>query len=484
MRILRSATLAATCLVALPLAAAAQTAGETAVPGPDSVSVAIYNGGIGLIHDNRRIQLQDGTNQLAFPGVSRGLRPATAVLEPTAKDSGFSVVEQNFEFRQINHQNILRAYVGRKVRVVQRHPTTGEENTIEAELLSVDGGVVLKIGDRIETGTPGRLVFDGLPPGLRPSPTLLATVQSGGVQTVPVKLSYLTSGLGWQADYVASLAPDEKSLDLNVWITLTNTTGVDYKDATLRLVAGTVNVVSGGGRSRGERAEGMVVARAAVPSTDGAQVSGAKFADYHVFTVNRPVTLLDRQTKQILLMKAAAVPARKEFRVDGSANPRRLGGIQKPAVHVFLEIENEKKAKLGTPLPQGVVRVYRADAKSEALFIGEDRIGHTPEGRKVRLRLGQTFDITAERKQTDYSAKGFVKSGPGKRGFEAAYEVELKNAGKEDAEVIVAERIPGDWRILEESSRHVKKTVSLVEWTVRVPAGGKAVHRYRVRTIY
>lgn len=472
--------LAAACILAAP--AYAQQASETAVSGPDSVDVAIYNNGLGLVHDKRRVQLKQGVNQLAFPNVSRGLRPATVVLGAEAKDAKFSVLEQNFEFRQLNRKNILKAYVGRKVRVVTRHPTTGEEKSVDAELISVDGGIVLKIGDRIETGTPGRLVFDGLPPGLRASPTLLATVQSGSAQTLPLKLSYITGGLGWQADYVASLAPDDKSLDLNVWITLTNTSGIDYKDAALRLVAGTVNVVSQ--RVRRRVAKGAMEVAAAPPRDGGGGVSGAKFADYHVFTVNRPVTILDRQTKQITLMKAAAVPVRKEFRVVSGASARRQGGVQKPPVNIYIEFENEKKSKLGTPLPAGVVRVYKAAAKAESLFVGEDRIGHTPEGRKVRLRLGQTFDITAERKQTDYSAKGFVKSGPGKRGFEAEYEIELKNAGKNPVEVLVVERIPGDWRILDETSRHKKFSATEAHWVVTVPAKGKVVHQYRVRTVY
>lgn len=478
----RSIAAAITLLVAAATPALAQQSGEIAVTGPDSVSVAIYNNGLGLVHDQRRVQLGRGVNQLAFPNVSRALRPATVVLEAAAKDGTLAVLEQNFEFRQLNRKNILRAYVGRKVRVVTRHPTTGEEKSVEAELISVDGGIVLKIGDRIETGTPGRLVFDGLPPGLRVSPTLLATVESGSAQTLPVQLSYLTGGLGWQADYVASLAPDEKSLDLNVWITLTNTSGIDYKDAALRLVAGSVNVVSPAPRLR--RSADMERVAAAAVSGGGGGVSGAKFADYHVFTVNRPVTILDRQTKQIVLMKAAAVPVRKEFRVESAASQRRQGGVQKPPVSIYIEFENEKKSRLGTPLPAGVVRVYKNARNTGSLFVGEDRIGHTPEGRKVRLRLGQTFDVTAERKQTDYSAKGFVKSGPGKRGFEAAYEVELKNAGKDDVEVLIVERIPGDWRILEETSRHKKFSATEAHWTVRVPAGGKAVHRYRVRTVY
>lgn len=483
---MNSRTLAAAALSAFVAAATpalAQQKGETAVTGPDSVAVAIYNNGLGLVHDTRRVQLGKGVNQLAFPNVSRALRPATVVLEAAAKDGKLTVLEQNFEFRQLNRKNILRAYVGRKVRVVTRHPTTGEEKSTEAELISVDGGIVLKIGDRIETGTPGRLVFDGLPPGLRVSPTLLATVESGSAQTLPVRLSYLTGGLGWQADYVASLAPDEKSLDLNVWITLTNTSGIDYKDAALRLVAGTVNIVSRRDYSRVAKARALEVA-AAPPPRNGGGVSGAKFADYHVFTVNRPVTILDQQAKQIGLMKASAVPVRKEFRVTSGVSPRRQGGVQKPPVSIFIEFENEKKSRLGTPLPGGVVRVYKNGKNTGSLFVGEDRIGHTPEGRKVRLRLGQTFDVTTERKQTDYSAKGFVKSGPGKRGFEVAYEMELKNAGKQDVEVLIVERIPGDWRILEESSRHMKFSATEAHWTVRVPAGGKAVHRYRVRSVY
>jgi hypothetical protein len=200
------------------------------------------------------------------------------------------------------------------------------------------------------------------------------------------------------------------------------------------------------------------------------------FFDYHLYTLGRPTTIADNQTKQVALLSAANVAATKEYRLAGGSYvyQQRIAPIAKPKVAVTLEFANDDKAGVGLPLPAGVVRVYKRDGSGQVQFVGEDRIDHTPKGEKVRLNVGNAFDVTAERKQTEFSRIGPQIS-------ESAHEVTLKNSRAEPVTVIVTETLPGDWTMLQESAKHTKLTSSQAEWHIVVPAGGSARLTYKVR---
>ncbi|MCK9380121.1 MAG: DUF4139 domain-containing protein [Sulfuritalea sp.] len=434
----------------------------------EAVAVTVYNDDLALVKERRRVDLPAGLTRLSLREVAAQMRPETALLRAVTGQP-LSLIEQNFDFDLLTPQKLLEKYVGREVTVIRSHPTTGEDRREKATVLAAGQGTVLRFADRIETGVPGRLAFDSVPPNLRERPTLSVLLEAAGGKQA-VELSYLTAGLSWKADYVANLSVDGKNLDLNGWVTLTNRSGAGFDNTTLQLVAGTVNRV----RQTDSRAYAMPApAPARAKATEATQEA---LMDYHLYSFERPTSIADNQTKQLALLSASAVPVRREYLLAGNDWYYRdrygqIGQKLKPAV--FLEFEN-KGGQLGKPLPAGIVRVYARDSKGAAQFVGEDRIAHTAKNEKLQLRLGEAFDITAERRQTSYRkiADNVV---------ETAYRIELRNAKEEAVTVRVQEPLPGDWEMLQESQKHTKESSRLASWNVAIPAGGTTVLEYAVR---
>ncbi|WP_374568771.1 DUF4139 domain-containing protein [Ideonella sp.] len=443
-----------------------------------SVAVTIYNADLALVKDTRRLTLERGANRIALRDVSATMRPETAQLRSVSNPGSFSLLEQNFDFDLLTPAALLEKSVGKTVRIVKTHPTSGAETTESAQVLSAHDGVVLKIGDRIETGLPGRIVFDGVPANLRDRPTLVTELDSQRAGPQEVELSYLTKGLAWRADYVAELSADDRVIDLNGWFTLTNQSGTSYSNAKLQLVAGDVNLVQEEPMEADEAADGRVYA----PPPE-VTVSQEALFEYHLYTVGRPTTLADQQTKQVALLNASGVPVTKELVLQGQEgyytdSVGEIGKTLKTAV--YIEFANREDTHLGEPLPKGVVRLYKRDSAGNAQFVGEDSIDHTPKNETVRLHVGDAFDVTADKKQTDWRQRDSKKRS--REIHESAYEIVLHNAKPEAVTVAVREPVPGDWTMLQESQPHRKVAAGTAEWRVKVPAEGSATLKYRVLT--
>jgi len=430
----------------------------------------VYNDDLALVKERRSVVFATGVNRLSLREVAAQMRPETALLR-AASGAPLSLIEQNFDFDLLTPQKLLEKYVGREVSVIRMHPTSGEERTEKATVLAAGQGTVLRFADRIETGVPGRLAFDSVPSNLRDRPTLSVLLDAaGGKQSV--ELSYLTSGVSWKADYVANLSTDGKQLDLNGWVTLTNRSGAAFDNATLQLVAGTVN------RVRSAQPLLAYAMAAPAPRAKSMEATQEALMDFHLYSFERPTSIADNQTKQLALLSASAVPVRREYLLAGNdwiyrerySQSGQVGQKLKPAI--FVEFDN--KAPLGKPLPAGVVRVYAKDSKGAAQFVGEDRIEHTAKNEKLKLRLGEAFDITAERKQTSYKRIADNVS-------ESAWRIELRNAKDEPVTVKVQEPLPGDWEVTQESQKHSKESARVAAWNVTVPAGGSTVLEYAVR---
>jgi hypothetical protein len=440
------------------------------------VAVTIYNDDLALVKDTRRVRLARDASLLAWREVSARMRPETAQLRNLSNPDGFRLLEQNFDFDLLTPEKLLEKYIGREVAVIRVNPATGAETRETATVLATNGGVVLQFADRVETGVPGRLAFSGVPDTLRDKPTLVISLVNPAAGPQNLELSYLTGGLSWRADYVAELNASDDRLDLNGWVTLTNQSGAAYPNARLQLVAGDLNRV----RDAQPRALATMAAKVA----DAAEMQQESLFEYHLYTLQRPTTLAENQTKQVALMAAARVPVKKEFLLEGanyyySGQHGELG--QKIKVGVFVEFDNKGEG-LGIPLPRGVIRLYKKDSQGNAQFVGEDRIDHTPKNETVRLKLGDAFDVTADRKQTAFqklagtSRYNYV--------FESAYEIVLKNAKPEAVTVTVREPMPGDWAMVSESQPHTTAASGTAEWKVSVPAEGKTTLSYRVRVRY
>lgn len=442
------------------------------------LAITIYNQDLALIKDSRSVVLERGENALAWRDVSARMRPETALLRNSARPESFRLIEQNFDFDLLTPQKLLEKHVGRSLRVIKTHPASGAETSEEATLLSANGGTVLQFADRIEAHPPGRLAYQTLPDNLRAQPTLVIRLDAAEAGRQALELAYLSAGLSWKADYVGELSADEKRLDLNGWVTLTNQSGASYPHARLQLVAGDVNRV----RDDMERRT-MLRAMPMAAAADAERMQEENLFEYHLYSFDRPTSIADNQTKQVALLSAPQVDVRKEYRLQGEEylyHDLQTEIARKLKVGVFMEFDNRGRS-LGLPLPKGILRVYKRDSNGNAQFIGEDRIDHTPKNETVRIKLGDAFDVTADRKQTDF--KRIAASGRGSSGvIETAFEITLKNAGNEAISVDVVEPIPGDWSVLAENLAHTKVSSNQARWRVPVPAQGSKLLSYRIRT--
>ncbi|GAA0767090.1 DUF4139 domain-containing protein [Ideonella azotifigens] len=445
-----------------------------------AIALTIYNDDLALVKDRRQLALPRGVSRLALRDVGARMRPETAQLRSLSQPGALSVLEQNFDFDLLTPAKLLEKSVGKTVRVIRTHPQTGAETVETAEVLSANQGVVLKIGDRIETGMPGRLVFDGVPATLRDRPTLVTELDNQLAGPQATELSYLTGGLSWHADYVAELSADDRTLDLNGWITLTNQSGTAYPNAQVQLVAGDVNRVKEQMDMRMARGR-VMMAEAAAPAAP--KVAQETLFEYHLYTLGRATTLAENQTKQVALMNASGVPATKELLFSGSDHYYHdsVGELgRKLKAQVFVAFTNREADHLGQPLPKGVVRVYKRDSAGLAQFVGEDRIDHTPKNETLRLHLGEAFDVTADKKQTDFKRR--EPTNQASYVAESAYEIVLKNAKPEPVTVTVREPVPGDWKMLESSQPYEKVAAGTAQWRIKLPAEGSVTLKYRVLT--
>ena len=441
-----------------------------------SVAVTIYNEDLALVKDRRRIELPAGRFDLAFRDVSARVKPETAIFRGLSPGADLSVIEQNFDFDLLTPEKLLEKFVGRRVGIVKTHPTTGEETEEEAEVLSVAKGTVLRIGDRVVTGLSGRIVFREVPATLRDRPTLVMKLENGLAGSQELELAYLTGGLSWKADYVGELSVDDTRLDLTGWVTLDNTSGTSYRNAQLQLVAGDVNRVEEPEAIRMGLLDSRAMAAAPAPMAEEA------LFEYHLYTLEHPTTIADKQSKQVALLRAQSIPVHKELIFHGNdyyyrSNRGEIGVKLKAGV--FVELDNREESNLGMPLPKGVVRIYKGDSQGNAQFVGEDSIDHTPKNKTVRLKLGEAFDVTADKVQTDF--KKLSGTGPWQYQFESAYQIKVQNGKPDDVEVEVREPIPGDWKMLKESDSHKKASSDTASWRLQVPAEGETTLTYRVR---
>jgi hypothetical protein len=397
----------------------------------ESVMITVYNQNFGLVREVRGIDLTRGLIELEFGDVASAIQTETVHIEPLG--GRLQVLEQNYRYDLLSPQKLLEKYVGRTVKVYRYHPETGEEEEFEAEVLAVNGGTILKIGDEITFNYPGRIAFPEVPENLIAEPTLLWLANSR-TDRERLEVSYLTNNLNWKADYVMVIDKDDRLGDITGWVTLSNNSGTSYDNAQLKLVAGDVQRVGRSQMMKNARAFDELAAAEAAPFTEEG------FFEYHLYTLNRPTTVKNAEQKQVTLLEASDFGLKKRLIYYGAAHYYRgsYGYVESNAkIGVFLDFQNSEKNKLGMPLPAGVVRVYKADESGSQQFIGEDRIDHTPRDERVRIKMGEAFDVLGDRRQMEYNVIASCVS-------ESTWEVELRNHKDEDVEVEVVEPIGGD----------------------------------------
>ncbi len=429
------------------------------------VAVTIYNNNLALVQDRRQLELSAGRTRQEFPDVSAQIRPETVTLT----GEGIGIVEQNFDFDLLSPQALMQKAVGETITLVRTNPATGEEMRERARVLAANGGVVLQIGSRIEVlrddGLPVRVIFDRVPENLRARPTLSVTLEANRGGRRPVTLTYLTPGLGWQADYVALFDESAGRMDVQGWITLTNNSGTSYDNAQTMLVAGAVG-------QQGQQPQFRRNLPPPPPGRSGA-LRGAgtetsdreRLGDFYLYPLAERTTISNRQQKQVSFLDVTAAPAARgyEFR-----NPW-LGTTDQPvSAASVLRFSSSRSGGLGDALPAGTVRVYQRDARGNPQFVGESGIGHTPMGSDVGLTTGEAFDVkvhpVVERRE---------RLGPLR--YRTSMRYTLTNARPEPVTVdLFQSGLWGDSRIVEESQRSERRSADEALWRVRVPANGSA----------
>ena len=453
----------------------AALAGPKKVSGSEQrkeVSITVYNQNFGLVREVREIDVGTGTVDLEFRDVAANIQPQTVSIKSLTGGNSLSVLEQNYRYDLLTPQKLLEKHVGKKVRVWRWNEKLGKDEAFDAEVLSVAGGqTVMKINGEVTYNFSGRIAFPSVPDNLMAKPTLVWKLDSKQAKQ-QVEATYLTQNLNWRSDYVFVINDADTAGDLTGWVTLTNNSGAAYKNAKLKLVAGDVQRVSarddyryptGGARAKAE--EGAT----------GFKEEG--FFEYHLYTLQQPTDVLENEQKQVTLLEAKNAKVKKKLIYYGQQYWYRgkYGEVQKnQKVGVYLDIENAKANGLGIPLPKGTVRVYKADKSGAKQFIGEDHIDHTPRDEKVRIKMGEAFDVVGDRKQMEWRTLGVCTS-------ESTWEIELRNHKDKASRVEVYEPIGGDWTIIESTHKHDKKDVFTFTFDVDVPANGKTKIKYKVR---
>jgi hypothetical protein len=444
--------------------------GFSATTGKDQseLSVTVYNSNIALVRDVRQIRLHSGVFPLHFEDVAASIMPQTVHFRSLTDPSKLNVIEQNYEYDLLDPQKLLNKYVGKEVSFEWEGMET------KALLLSDNGGPVWKIGNRIVTGLGvGSYRFPELPDNLYSRPTLVWTLDNRGADAQKVEASYLANNMNWNADYVLTVARDEKTADLDGWVTLVNNSGAAYHDAKLQLVAGELH------RTPQMMLEDRdMVAKSMVQNAGAAQFAQENFSEYHLYTLGRRTSIQNNESKQISLLTGTNIPVEKYLQVEGQQyyyrNPQGIGNAIPQPVKVFYRFKNEQQAGLGMPLPAGMVRVYQADSQGGAQFAGEDNISHTPKDETLRIYVGNAFDVVCERKMTDYKKLAYDL-------HEMEYQITLRNHKNGPVTVEVREPIGGDWEVVNSNYKWTKLDVSTIGFQIPVQKDGTATLDYRVR---
>jgi hypothetical protein len=440
------------------------------------LSVTVYNSNLALVRDVRQIHLASGVFPLRFEDVAASIMPATVHFRSLSDPAKLGVLEQNYEYDLLDQNSLLKKFVGRELLVSHSEIQDGQMKWVlgKGTLISDNNGAtVWRIGDEIVTNVQP-YGYPNVPADLYSHPTLIWTLENRGADAQRVEASYLTSNMNWSADYVLTVARDEKSADLDGWVTLVNNSGAAYNNARLQLVAGNVHRDEPQYRAKEyARLETVTVDAAGAPAFQQENLS-----EFHLYTLGRATSIQNNETKQINLLSGTNIPVEKYLAVEGQQywyrNPAGMGNAVPQPVKVYYRFKNDQKSNLGMPLPAGTVRVYQADSHSAVQFAGENSITHTPKDEDVRVYVGDAFDVVCERKQMDYKRIANDLA-------EFEYQITLRNHKDGPVTVEVREPVGGDWEVLNSNYKFTKLDATTIGFSIPVEKNGAATLDYRVR---
>jgi hypothetical protein len=480
---------------------------------PGQTQLTIYNQNFAAVKENRIIKLESGENEVRVTDITAHLEPDSVVLRDLQRPGSIQIFEQNYESDPLSEGLLLRKSEGRELDFEITTPTTGEKRIVRGKILrsgyvphsqayerygsqyvqaqmfyaNPQGGgqPIVEVGGKIQFGLPGQPIFDSLDPAAFLKPTLLWKLMAREAGDHEVEFSYLTGGMRWEANYNAVAPEKGDEFDIVGWVTLENMSGKDFENASVKLMAGDVARAEPGAAANLEFRSEAQNAVGGAPA-----VSERTFEEYHLYSIERPTSVLDREIKQVEFVRASHVPAKRIYVYDGfKVDPTYRGWnyynirtqpdygvVSNPKIWVMLEFTNSETSNLGMPLPKGTVKLYRRDQDGRNEFIGEDRIDHTPKDETVRLYTGNAFDVAGERRQTNFQIDS---SG---RQVDESFEIKVRNHKNEPVEVRVVEHMYRwiQWQITTGSMPHTKPDARTIEFRPTIAAGGEATITYSV----
>ncbi|MDP3025139.1 MAG: hypothetical protein Q8O10_06355 [candidate division Zixibacteria bacterium] len=428
-----------------------------------NISLTIYNQDLALVKDTRDISFVSGRNEIKFSEVAEKIDPTSVHFQVLSAPEKIYLLEQNYQYDLVSSDKILEKYLDKNIQIL-----TKDGKFYEGVLLSYapDNLTLREKENSIRIVNRAQVIdlsFPKLPEGLITRPTLVWLLDSKIQGKQKTEVSYLTNGINWHTEYVAVADKDDKNLELSGWVSIDNRSGATYPNAKLKLIAGEVHrveerVVRPLYKAGGEMALGMA------PPT----FEEKPFFEYHLYTLQFPSTVKDNEIKQISLFPNSSVKVAKIYVYDGAREPKK--------VKVNLEFMNSKAEGLGMPLPKGKIRVYKVDVDKSMEFVGEDQINHTPKDEKVRVYVGDAFDIVGERTRTNFQKIS-------DNVMEETYQLKLRNHKEEKVEVTVVEHLYPytNWEILESNFKYEKKDASTIEFNIPLEKNQEQIVNYKVR---
>jgi hypothetical protein len=466
-------------LLALPLAAAAQPA------------LTIYNQNFAVVRDSVPLDLAAGVNDVRFSDMTATAETDSVVLRDPSGKVRLQVLEQSYRNDPVSQDFLLSLNEGKTLDFAVREAMK-PDRVVQGRVIRSGYGAggqaptqpIIEVDGKLQFSLPGQPLFPSLGDDTILNPTLTWKLKSSAAAKFDAELAYVTGGLSWKADY--NIVAQEKSdlIDLVGWVTFDNQSGKTFREAKIKLMAGDVNKIQPQVMTAAKmRAVGGYAADAA---QEQPAVTEKAFSEFHLYTISRPTTLRDHETKQVEFVRAQGVNAQRIFVYDG-ATPnygifnyyRGAGEYGIPTnkkVWVLREFKNSEANRLGMPLPKGRLRFYQQDEDGQLEFIGENEIDHTPKDETIRVYVGNSFDLAGERRRTEYRVN------QANDWLDEAFEIKLRNHKKEPVEIRVVEHLSrfDNWKITEKSDEYRKLDSHTIEFRVTVKPDEERVVSYKI----
>jgi hypothetical protein len=479
-------------------------------------SLTIYNQDFAVVRDSLNLNLVQGTNEVRVTDITAHLEPDSVILRDPKGKHAIQILEQNYRADPVSEGLLLSLYEGKEIDFLVT-TAQGDEKIVRGKIIrsgyvphqlgisrygqeyaarqmryttGATGQPIIEVDKKLRFSLPGRPLFPSLADDTILKPTIHWLLQADKKARFDAELSYITGGMSWEADY--SMLAQEKGDTIQVigWVTIDNQSGKTFNNARIKLMAGDVSKIQQPDRSRYGGYGGMEEMAESAPWRP--PVSEKAFEDYHLYTLERPTTLHDRETKQVEFLRAEGVKTERLYVYDGVKidyaryrghqpeyvrQERDYGTQCNPKVWVMREFKNSQENHLGIPLPRGLVRFYRQDDDGQLEFTGENFIDHTPRDETVRVYTGNAFDLVGERRRTDY------KIDTSHDWLDESFEIKVRNRKEKDlVEIRVVEHLYRwiNWQIVEKSDAFLKTDSQTIEFRIQVPAGEEKVITYKV----